>query len=218
MFEQIAGSFASALIADKLAKRDFSRQAGHAEAQSAKQMAFQERMSNTAYQRSMADMRKAGLNPILAGKLGGASTPAGSMAKTPKINTLENLANYYSAKQVQAQAKNTEAQIGVTKAQEKKILAETAVLTESEGSVIGRNVNFIARRLGQLWQSMELTQKVDYVVRHIIEQNSGLFEFSAMQMRRIKYKLNQLVRQHITGDNYGEPEYPDEIIRRLGKQ
>lgn len=102
-----AAQWATAMsMADAQRNRDFqeriyNQSSAYNAAESAAARAWQERMSNTSYQRAVADMKAAGINPILAYSNGGAVTPSGSTASIGTLSGSLGSAQSFQAQQSQ---------------------------------------------------------------------------------------------------------------------
>lgn len=91
------------------------------------QMAFQERMSNSAYQRARTDMEAAGFNPMLAYSQGGASSPVGSMPQVQNVGAaaVSSASSAMGMLQSFQQVQQSAAQAELLKAQTEKVKSET---------------------------------------------------------------------------------------------
>jgi len=134
-----------------------STEASMAEAQ--RNRDFQERLSNTAYQRQVEDMKSAGLSPMLAYmKGGGASSPAGSTGQVTS-------AQYTSPIQGAAQYRLTSAQAAKTEAEKPKVEAETA------------NIIKISEKIDQEISNLKTDQeRTKAVILNLAEERQNLIK------------------------------------------
>lgn len=153
------GGIASTILGNNSAKNEAE-----------KNREWQEEMSNTSVSRRMADLRNAGLNPLLAvdNASSGASTPTGSQAQIERFDP-SWLTALSSAKVANAQAKQIEEQTKGIK-QENSIFDVKADKLRTEAELQRQNI-LNAKTIRALNEAQTLDAKANVLLKQAQREN-----------------------------------------------
>lgn len=134
-------------------------QSNEASQEAEKNRDWQRDLADTAYQRAVTDLRKAGLNPALAAKVGGAATPGGATASVPDVGNVgssayANFQRGQEIKKLQADTQNVQADTA-NKISQSRLIDSQTKLNESSAVAVDRRGNLDSMLWNESWERTE---------------------------------------------------------------
>lgn len=215
LFSSVIKAVAGPIVGGLFGKEGQSEANSANAAAAQKQMDFQERMSNTSYQRGMKDMRLAGLNPMLAFMKGGASVPDG--ARYEAGNEMATLADGLSHVNIN-QNEMLEASTAKTVADAEKSKAEADLATAQAAEARARTETY--------GPSIELTKQQIEEIKEKIPQIASSTDLNRTQAAKLAAEINNVARQGRLLDAQSERELAqagltraqiNEVVPRINK-